>query len=244
MIHYHGLPITPNSSAIKAVEGGHAFICHRHAEQLSIAQSICQSYAVDNGAFPAWRSGKPIRDWSAFADWVAPVSRHPGCDFVVVPDVIDGDEEENDALLAWWPLPHRVSAPVWHMHESLDRLFRLSEGNWNRVCIGSSAEYARVGTPEWWDRIDEALCTVCDTSGRPMCRLHGLRMLNPKVFTRLPLASADSTNIGRNIGLDVHWKGTYLPPNKDVRASVMRSRIESHNSSSCWISPTFVDPLI
>jgi hypothetical protein len=39
-------------------------------------------------------------------------------------------------------------------------------------------------------------------------RLHGLRMLNPEVFSRLPFASADSTNIGRNIGIDQAWRGT------------------------------------
>jgi hypothetical protein len=55
-------------------------------------------------------------------------------------------------------------------------------------------------------------------------------MLNPKVFTKLPLSSADSTNIGRNVGIDKAWSGTYTPPSKEVRAQVMRARIESHNA--------------
>jgi hypothetical protein len=58
--------------------------------------------------------------------------------------------------------------------------------------------------------------------------------LNPEVFSRLPFASADSTNIGRNIGIDSAWKGTYAPPTKEMRAQVMRSRIEAYNAPARW----------
>jgi len=67
-----------------------------------------------------------------------------------------------------------------------------------------------------------------------MCKLHGLRMLNPEIFARLPLSSADSTNIGRNIGIDQAWRGTYSPPTKEARAEVMRRRIESQNAPARW----------
>lgn len=70
--------------------------------------------------------------------------------------------------------------------------------------------------------------------GQPLVKLHGLRMLNPEIFTRLPFSSADSTNIGRNIGIDQAWKGNYMPPTKDMRAAVMRSRIESQNAPATW----------
>ena len=59
-------------------------------------------------------------------------------------------------------------------------------------------------------------------------------MLNPEVFTRLPLASADSTNIGQNIGIDQAWRGNYMPPTKEARAQVMRERIEAHNGLTHW----------
>jgi hypothetical protein len=77
----------------------------------------------------------------------------------------------------------------------------------------------------------DAMRVVCDREGRPLVKLHGLRMLNPRVFTRFPFASADSTNIGRNVGIDKNWsKGHYLPPTKEARAQVMRQRIEAHNA--------------
>lgn len=236
MIPYHGLPITPATVANRAVNAGHAFVCVRTQWQLTLALSIVQSMAFDNGAYPAWTEGKPITDWSNYYDWVAEFHRYPQFDFAVIPDVIDGDEKSNDDLLAAWPWLNSapsIGAPVWHMHESLDRLSRLAE-KFPRVCIGSSGNFATVGTPQWWIRICSAMDAVCDKSGRPITKLHGLRMLNPKVFSNLPLASADSTNIARNHGMDKAWKGTYAPPSREARADVMRSRIEYYQGLSLW----------
>ncbi len=233
MIPYHGLPITPATAAVRAISGGHAFASFRHPEQLTFAIEACQSFAVDNGAFSAWMSGEPVTDWSPYYGWVEGLARCPSFDFAVIPDVIDGSEEDNDALVEQWPFPLWVGAPVWHMHESTGRLARLVR-SFPRVCLGSSGRFARVGTKPWWNRIAEAMDAACDGEGRPLARLHGLRMLDPRIFTRLPLASADSTNIARNIGIDSAWRGTYNPPNKDARAMVMRERIEAHQSPARW----------
>jgi hypothetical protein len=62
-----------------------------------------------------------------------------------------------------------------------------------------------------------------------------LRMLDPSIFSKLPFASADSTNIGRNVGMDNKWRnGSYPPPTKEARAQVMRSRIEAFNAPPVW----------
>lgn len=233
MIHYHGLPINPQTAGVEAIRGGHAFVSFADPQTLGLAVECCQSFAIDNGAFSAWSSGKPITDWTPFYAWALECKRIPSCDFAVIPDVIDGNEAANDALVRAWPLGSDFGAPVWHMHESTARLAWLSR-NFPRVCIGSSGEFATIGTAAWWGRMAAAMRVVCDDQGRPRCRLHGLRMLNPDVFTRLPFASADSTNIGRNIGIDQAWRGTYTPPTKEARAAVMRSRIEAHNAPARW----------
>lgn len=234
MIHYHGLPINPQTAARHAVDGGHAFVSFYDPQPLGLAVEVCQSFAVDNGAFSAWKRGEPVRCWRGFYEWAAYCKLVPSCDFAVVPDVIDGSEADNDALLTEWPLPKWFGAPVWHMHESLDRLERLASV-WPRVCIGSSGEFATIGSQAWWGQIARAMRVVCNDDGQPMVKLHGLRMLNPEVFTRLPFASADSTNIGRNVGIDQAWKnGNYPPPTKEMRAAVMRSRIEAHNAPARW----------
>jgi hypothetical protein len=236
MIHYHGLPITPATAALRAISGGHAFVSFRHPGQLTIALEAAQSFALDNGAFSAWKSGEPITDWLQFYEWVGELHRYPAFDFAVIPDVIDGDENANDALLAEWPwaktAPH-IGAPVWHLHESLERLNRLVK-NFPRICLGSSGDFAQIGTSKWWTRMAEAMNVICDKSGRPCAKIHGLRMLNPEVYTRFPFASADSTNIGQNIGIDSAWRGTYTPPTKECRAALMRERIESHQSPMFW----------
>jgi hypothetical protein len=233
MIHYHGLPITPSTAAVKAIEHGHAFVSFAHQDQLPVAVSVASSFAIDNGAFSAWRAGFLVKDWFPYYTWVENCKRIPSCDFAVIPDVIDGDEKANDELLAEWDFPKWFGAPVWHMHESMHRLKRLIE-TWPRVCIGSSGEFSTIGTTSWWSRMAQAMRVVCNDDGQPSVKLHGLRMLDPLIFSRLPLTSADSTNIGRNVGIDKNWRGSYLPPTKEARATVMRSRIESHNAPPIW----------
>lgn len=233
MIHYFGLPITPATAAVKAIQGGHAFISYAHPEQLGIALEVAQSYAIDNGAYSAWRSGNPVKDWSGFYTWAQDCLRTPSCDFAVIPDVMEGSEEENDELVNQCPLPLWFAAPVWHTHESLNRLDRLVR-RFPRVCIGSSEEHGAIGSRVWWGRMGEAMVICCDDTGRPKVKLHGLKMLNPRVFTKLPLASADSVSIGRNIGIDQAWKGTYTPPTKEARAMILRQRNESFNAPLKW----------
>lgn len=233
MIHYHGLPINPQTAACRAVAGGHAFVSFYDTQPLGLAVECCQSFAIDNGAFSAWRKGKPVASWAAFYEWAAMCKRVPSCDFAVIPDVIDGSEADNDALLAEWPLPKWFGAPVWHMHESLQRLERMAS-SYPRICIGSSGEFATVGSAAWWGQMARAMRVLCNDDGEPLCKVHGLRMLNPAIFSRLPLSSADSTNVAQNIGIDSAWRGTYTPPTKEARAALMRERIESHNSPSRW----------
>jgi hypothetical protein len=200
-------------------------------QQLPLVADVCQSFALDNGAFSAWRSGKPIEDWEPFYAWVSEWHRHPGFDWFLIPDVIDGDEAANDELITACALPS-VGVPIWHLHESLDRLERLAF-HYHRIAFGSSGEFAQIGTPGWWRKMAEAMEVLCD-EGRPCVKIHGLRMLDPDIFTRFPFASADSTNAARNVGIDQAWKGTYQPPSKAARGITLAWRIEAQQSASTW----------
>lgn len=200
-------------------------------QQISLAAEVSQSFALDNGAFSMWRSGIEVQwsDYYAFVDeWIS----HPGFDWAVIPDVIDGSEEANDALIKEWPFGEHYGVPVWHLHESLDRLSMLCD-KWPRIALGSSGTWATPGTVSWWARISRAM-DVLTVNRKLTNRIHGLRMLNPEIFRHLPLSSADSTNVARNIGMDGAWKGTYQPSNKAIRASILTARIESMNSASEW----------
>jgi hypothetical protein len=231
MIHYHGTPLNPMQDFVKSFAGKHAMVSYEHPEQLEVAAEICQSVVLDNGAFSAWKQQKTY-DFTGYADWASKWVRHPAVDWCVIPDVIDGTEDDNDRLLADWVLPAAVSVPVWHLHESLERLARLLA--YPRIALGSSGEYAVVGDERWWGRISDAMRIICDERGAPKSKLHGLRMLDPTIFSKLPLSSADSCNVARNVGIDVKWQGPYTPPSRYSRAVVLMERIERHASAAHW----------
>ena len=153
------------------------------------------SVVIENGAYTIWKQGGQL-DIDGYMRFCEEWYRHPSVAWCLIPDVIEGNESDNDAMLADWPraIP---GVPVWHYHESLDRLERLSH-EWPIVALGSSGEWPVPGVGKWWDRTAEAMKVVCDEKGRPRCKLHGLRMLSIKILKKLPLASADSTNIVRN----------------------------------------------
>lgn len=227
MIHYHGGPVTPTEAAVTLWSGRHACVSFAHPQQVSLAFEVCQSVMLDNGAFTHWKRGGTV-DIAAYAEWVRVWERHPAFDFCLIPDAIDGDEADNDALMhTWRGVGMRHGVPVWHMHESLSRLESLVAA-YPRVALGSSGAFAQIGTASWWERMAEAMAVCCDSDGRPLTKLHGLRMLSPTVFSHLPLASADSTNVAQNIGLDKRWGGPYPPVSNATRALVLAERIESH----------------
>ena len=207
-------------------------ISFARSEQIKLAAEVCQTFCLDNGAYSAWRRGASI-DLCDYYSWVDTWMRHPGFDFALIPDKIDGRERDNDVLLEEWPFNRWQGCPVWHLHESLARLRRLAR-DWPRVALGSSGVYERPNSAQWWSRMHAAMKVCCDGEGRPRTRLHGLRMLNPSLFGRLPLASADSTNVARNVQLDQRWLGPYAPSSKRVRGLVLVDRIEAQNSSAIW----------
>lgn len=229
MIHYHGGPITPDPCAVKTWTARHAFISYADSRQIGLAAEVCQSFALDNGAFTFWKQQKPT-NWPGFYSFVEEWRNHPGFDFAVIPDVIAGSEDENDRLLDEWPFDNLVGAPVWHINESIKRLQRLAR-DYPRVCIGSSGDYDVARPGQFLPRAFDVISAISDARGRPICKLHGLRMLNPKLFTVLPLKSADSTKVARNIGTDVRWKGTYQPKSKVTRSIILTERIEHYNSA-------------
>lgn len=234
MIHYHGTPIGGSrSDVVRFLSGRHALIPFARPDDVGAALEVCQSFVLDNSAFSLWKQGGDV-DVQGYHSWVESLAGHPGLDWCLIPDKIDGTEDENVQLVTLWQrIGCRVlSVPVWHMHESLEWLGYLVQ-HWQVVALGSSGQWRTPGTAAWWQRMAEAMAVACDDRGRPRARLHGLRMLDPEVFTRLPLASADSTNAAVNCG-SVSRFGMYTPPTAGQRAEVIAARIEAHNSAPCW----------
>lgn len=209
-----------------------ALVPYPRQDDIGVVAEVCRSFVFDNGAYSAWKRGITL-DVEGYTKWVEHWYRHPGFDWALIPDVIDGDEADNDAMLRDWPKHLARAVPVWHMHESLERLHRLCSA-WPTVALGSSGVWATPGTPEWWLRMNTAMAAICDEHGRPPARLHGLRMLNPKIFGRLPLTSADSTNVAANTN-GLRWdRAVYKPATPYQRACVLADRIENARSADSW----------
>jgi hypothetical protein len=232
VIHYHGLPLTPVADMLRAMRGHHTMVSFADPRQIEEATEVCQSVVLDCGAFSAWQGGQKY-DFAGYSKWVGHWLRHPAVDWCIIPDVIDGTVEENDDLVCGWIYNKAQSVPVYHLHEPLQRLHWLTD-LYPRVALGSSGEFSEPGTPRWWDRMRDVMRVACRKDGMPWGKLHGLRMLDPTIFSHLPLASADSCNVARNIGLDTKWNGPYAPSNKATRAIVMIDRIEAHASARRW----------
>lgn len=198
-IHYHGTPITPMQRLIE-LSGRHFCVSHAHPADCERAHTIGQSVMLDNGAFTKWKTGRKT-DWRKYYAWTDKWLDHPTT-WAVIPDEIEGDAEVQDALLAQWPHGDR-GAPVWHMHEPVERLLTLLD-SWSKVCIGSSAEYASVGNDSWRRRMD--LCWVeIRARHKRTPWVHMLRGMQC-VKWGYPFASVDSTDIARN-----HYKHPHGP---------------------------------
>lgn len=232
MIHYHGTPVGGTRlDASRFLAGRHALVPFARSDDLGAA---LQSVVLDNSAFSLWRAGGGDVDVAAYHEWVESVAGHPALDWCLIPDKINGSEEDNVELVTTWlRMGCRVeSVPVWHLQESLEWLAYLV-GRIRTVALGGSGQWSQPGTSSWWKRIGEAMRIACDKDGKPRCRLHGLRMLDPAIFTDLPLAGADSTNAAVNGG-GVSRFGMYPAPTAAQRADVIAARIESHQSAPAW----------
>lgn len=187
-VHYHGTPITPRR-VLDQLAGLNFCVSYMRPDDVKTVHQIGSSVMLDNGAFSAWRSGKTV-DWPGYYKWCERWLEY-ATTWAVIPDIIDGDEARNDQLMAEWPHGDR-GAPVWHLHESLDRLAGLARW-WPRICIGSSGQYSRVGSAAWHERMSEVFTTV-DLTQTWVHMLRGMH-LSGGIY---PFASVDSTDIARN----------------------------------------------
>lgn len=191
MIHYHGTPITP-ITALYELSGRHFCVSHAAPSDVSRCHQIGQSVMLDNGAFSKWKSGKQT-DWNKYYEWTDKWLDCPTT-WAIIPDVIEAEANVQDNLISQWPHGPKGS-PVWHMHEPIDRLIRLTD-EWQRVCIGSSAEYSTVLSESWCRRMDAAWNAI----SKKHRRLPWIHMLRGMACSgkRWPFASVDSTDIARN----------------------------------------------
>ena len=96
MIHYHGVAGGGKyEDCVTLATGRHCFVSYASCSNLPLFASVCSSFSLDNGAYTAWKQGKAF-NFEGFVEFVKVWMQHPAFDWAVMPDVIDGSEEEND----------------------------------------------------------------------------------------------------------------------------------------------------
>ena len=214
MIKYYGTPLTPNKIFDEVFESGrNCLIPFPNPQNLKRAIGMCEKIIIDNGAFTFWRKGGKI-EWNYYYLFIS--QNLADIEFYFIPDVIDGTEEENDNLIEdYFSRGGTKGVPIWHINESLERLSRLID-NFDYIALGSAGNFTQLGTHKWHKRMNEAMKIICDEDGYPKVKIHMLRCLDPKIFTRYPFHSGDSTSLAQNHSRD-GWRQ-------------ITSRIEKYNS--------------
>ena len=192
-MHLHGTPITP-LSVLYTLAGRSFCVSHLRPEQMALVHGIGQSVMADNGAFSKWKRGAET-DWPGYYAWTDRWLDYQTT-WAVIPDEINAPSQMQDALINEWPHGKRQAAPVWHLDEPIYRLLRLCEQGWNRVCMGSTAEYRVVLSDPWRRRMDECWDAIAITFGRPppIHMLRGMQLAGRE----WPFASLDSTDVAQN----------------------------------------------
>jgi hypothetical protein len=179
---------------------------------------------LDNGAFSQWKAGKPT-NWPGYYAWAEEWLAYPTT-WAVIPDVIDGGADAQDALLLQWPFGVR-GVPVWHMDEPIERMIKLCDV-WPKVAIGSTAQYADVLSDSWQRRMD----STWDAIVKRHHNLPWVHMLRGMACCghRWPFASVDSADIARNHNRDQNtprkmadrWDAVQCPSMWRVRAKQLQ----------------------
>lgn len=139
---------------MSVLRGRHALVPFAYSRQVSLVAEVAASFVFDNSAFSKWKSGITV-NWQDYYRFVDDWCRHPGFDWALIPDVIDGDEAANDQLLEAWPFSHALcpsGVPQCKLHglRMLDpdilKVFPFSSGDSTNVAVNIGPDKRWLGT--------------------------------------------------------------------------------------------------
>jgi len=110
-------------------------------------------YAVDNGAFPAWKNGEPW-DEDTFVkslDWVAEQQLLPR--WIVVPDVVTDPEGTFEAWEEWAPRLRRLGVPLaLAVQDGMTPAEVYARADPEVIFVGGSRDWKLATRREWAKR--------------------------------------------------------------------------------------------
>jgi hypothetical protein len=228
MICFHGTPFSGTVYDILPFFKDRNFLISMQYPQYGfVVKKEAARIILDNGAYTIWKKGKGCIDISKYTDFVKEYDYLDNYSWCFIPDTIEGTVSQNDKQIETWLNLYGSykSVPVWHYHEPLERLYQLSL-EFPVVALGSSAEYSKIGDYKWMERTKEIFNYA--STNFPKCKLHGLRMLNKRIFTLFPYYSGDSTNVGRNIEF---YRRRHRIPTRLLAAEQLANSFEKYKST-------------
>ena len=207
----HGTPIPPRR-LLPQLRGGSFCVSYMNPEQLNDCIDLVgddQILILDNGAFTAWRQGLTLdaAHWNGFYAWANEAMARCPQAVAVIPDVIEGSEQDNLQMIAQALRDDRLEFPersmaIWHMNESIDQLERLFR-IFNFVGFGSCRQYdiARHSSNSPYSERVQEIWAFMQYWQANHCMLetpwiHMMRGLG--VLHKIGFDSADSCNIAIN----------------------------------------------
>jgi hypothetical protein len=207
----HGLPITPKH-LLEQLAGESFCVSFAAPAQLERAIELVDPEGMlmlDNGAFSTWRSGRGRVDREAFFSWANDAQARCPVAVAVIPDVIEGSENENWLEAAYAvrgelsAFPERLMF-VWHMNDSIEQLVRASR-LFNFVAIGSCAEYdIQKNRKAFLARLRHASAAI-DYVEQAYGRRPWIHLMraNGVIAETIRFDSSDSSNIARKMAAKI-----------------------------------------
>jgi hypothetical protein len=154
-------------------------VSYYRPDDAEACEEVCSRIMYDCGAFSFWKQARrkkreweeAERDWRPYYAWLEARLWWPGR-WAVIPDRIAAPTQLNDALLTDWPHGKDRGAPVWHMDEPVERLGRLRDAGYARICFG------------WVGTFDPNLGDICKDEREVGCPAYQRKMEEVDAFFR------------------------------------------------------------
>ncbi|MDH4746664.1 hypothetical protein OMP43_21795 [Sphingomonas sp. CBMAI 2297] len=168
---YHGTPLSPIPALEAVLAQRAACIPFARPDDARRVETLCDDIMYDCSAYTFWKAARKAkreweeleRDWAPYYHFLEP-RLFVGRRWAVIPDRIAAPTQLNDALLVEWPFGKERGAPVWHMNEPLERLSRLIDAGYARICFGWVGQF----DPAIGDVIPQERAVDCDAYHRRM----------------------------------------------------------------------------
>ena len=202
----------------------------------ALLTEIAHSFAMSNPNWKNFKGKEVLSEFREFNNWIEGWSRHPGFDFYLMPFSSD---PKNPSLRKQWE--NYCSAeilikgvPVFNINHPTEELDAILAAKPQKIALTSDPFQPPRGSSAWWTAISKVMVKLVDEKGRPISQIHGVDMLDPTIFSHVPLASADSNPDSQTAVKNSTDRSKPWSLSSRSEKIILMDRIEKHASASFW----------